>query len=88
MMLDTKDGISQERIARAVIKICDQDEVNRIALRLVSELYGDIMNPLFNTTINIEIAKFQPLQELLKRAKEEGRANEELTFQYKRTLTK
>ena len=58
ILLENTDAVSQEQTARAIIKICEQDEVNRLALRIFIDKYGELTSEKYNTTLNKEIEKF------------------------------
>lgn len=70
-LIDSSDSIQQERIAQAIIKICEQDEVNRLALKLFYEQHADEKSDKYGTIFIKEFEKFVGLREVLKKADEE-----------------
>lgn len=83
ILLDHEDRINQERVARAIIKICEKDRINRLALRKTLDEVGDVQNELFSTTIREQVTRYQPLLDLLKQAREEATFSEEMSFKQK-----
>jgi len=61
----------QSFCAKAIEKIAEEDEVNRLAIRLFVEKMGDYENTMFNTSVNKEMQKFPKIMETINRAGED-----------------
>lgn len=72
IIVDNTDALGQETIAQAVIKICEQDEVNRLALRIFVDKYGAVRSETFGTSFNEEMKKFSLLDVLYHKSAEEA----------------
>jgi len=70
-LLCHSDRDFQAFVAKAIEKIAEEDEVNRLAIRLFIEKHGDTEHEMFGTTVNKELAKFGRIMEIVNRAAEE-----------------
>lgn len=55
---------TQDSIAKAIEKVCDEDEVNLMSFQNFIAKHGEVHNPLYDTTLLNEISNFRELFEL------------------------
>jgi hypothetical protein len=70
-LLCHSDREFQAFVAKAIEKIAEEDEVNRLAIKLFVETKGDFYNEFFGTTVNQEMNKFVKIMETVNRGGEE-----------------
>jgi len=63
--------------AKAIEKIAEEDEVNRLAIKIFVEKHGDYVNEIFDTSVNQELSKFLKIMETVNKDGEEEEENEQ-----------
>jgi hypothetical protein len=72
LLLYNKDSSLQKDIAKGIEVICNEDEVNRLALRMFLEKHTEFVHPELGSRLTEEVGKYPGLVELIHRVEEDN----------------